>query len=59
MARNQEPVTDAEIKEAREAIREQHGEIRDYLASEGVDVSRWDARDNRDAESDADVPADD
>lgn len=46
MARDSEPLTDAEIEDAREAIRAQRADIRDYLASEGVDVSGWDAPDD-------------
>lgn len=34
MARDQQPVTDAEIEAAREAMKRQREEIRDYLASE-------------------------
>lgn len=40
MARDQ-PVTDAEIENAREAIREQKADVRAYLESEGVDTSSW------------------
>lgn len=40
MARDQ-PLTDAEIDELREAMRGQRGEIQDYLESEGVDTSKW------------------
>ncbi|MFB6228174.1 MAG: hypothetical protein ABEH88_06315 [Halobacteriales archaeon] len=36
------PVTDAEIEDAREAIRVQREEIREDLAAEGVDVTGWD-----------------
>lgn len=42
MARDQEPVTDAEIEAVRESMREQRDEIREYLEDEGVDVSTWD-----------------
>ena len=48
MARN--PVTDDEIKEAREAIREQREEIREDLKKEGVDVSDWDGETVSDAD---------
>ncbi len=41
MARNT-PVTDANFELAREAIREQRKQIREYLATEGVDVTGWD-----------------
>ena len=34
-------MTDADLNDAREAIREQRGEIREYLDGEGVDVSNW------------------
>ena len=40
MARD--PVTDDEIAEACEAIREQREQIREDLKNEGVDVSDWD-----------------
>jgi hypothetical protein len=33
------PMTDDELAEVSEAIREQRDNIRNYLASEGVDVS--------------------
>ena len=36
-------MTDADLNDAREAIREQRGEIREYLDGEGVDVSNWGA----------------
>jgi len=36
------PLTDAEIEALRERMRDQRGVIREYLASEGVDVSEWD-----------------
>lgn len=52
MARDQ-PVTDAEIENAREAIREQKAAIRAYLESEGVDTSSWDDE-TSDTVSDAD-----
>ena len=35
------PVTDAEIEDARGAIREQREQIREDLAAEGVDVTGW------------------
>ncbi|WP_254547228.1 hypothetical protein [Halomarina pelagica] len=41
MARDHEPVTDAEIEAVRDAMREQRDEIRDYLKGEGVDVRAW------------------
>ncbi|WP_254544585.1 hypothetical protein [Halomarina pelagica] len=41
MARDQEPVTDAEIEAIRDAMREQREEIRDYLKGEDVDVRTW------------------
>lgn len=50
MARDS-PVTDADIKAAREAIREQREQIREDLAAEGVDVTGWD----EDTVSDVDV----
>jgi hypothetical protein len=54
MARDS-PVTEADIKAAREAIREQREQIREDLAAEGVDVTGWD----EDTVSDVDVePAD-
>lgn len=57
MARDQ-PVTDAEIENAREAIREQKADVRAYLESEGVDTSSWDDE-TGDTVSDADrEPAD-
>lgn len=34
-------MTDAEIEALRDEIREQREDIRDYLESEGVDVSGW------------------
>ena len=40
-------MTDDELAEVSDAIREQRDDIRDYLASEGVDVSAW--NDNADA----------
>ena len=43
-------MTDAEIEALRNEIREQRGDIRDYLESEGVDVSGWE----NDPASDAD-----
>lgn len=44
MARNesQQPMTDAEIEALREEMREQRGDIREFLESNGVDVSDWD-----------------
>lgn len=36
------PMTDAEIETLREEMREQRGEIREYLEGEDVDVSTWD-----------------
>lgn len=41
MARDQ-PMTDAEIEALRDEMREQRGDIREYLDGEGVDVSGWD-----------------
>jgi hypothetical protein len=42
MARDQsQPVTDDDLESARASIREQRGEIREYLDGEGVDVSNW------------------
>jgi hypothetical protein len=35
-------MSDEEIEALREEMEEQNDEIRDYLASEGVDVSAWD-----------------
>ena len=43
-------MTDAEIDALREEMREQREDIRDYLESEGVDVSGWED----DSVSDAD-----
>jgi hypothetical protein len=44
MARDQsQPVTDDDLESARESIRKQRGEIREYLENEGVDVSNWGA----------------
>jgi hypothetical protein len=37
-----EPMTDEEIEELRDGLAEQQDEIRDYLESQGVDVSPWD-----------------
>ena len=37
-----EPMTDEEIEALREEIEDQREEIREYLESEGVDVSAWD-----------------
>ena len=48
MARN--PVTDDEIAEAREAIREQREQIREDLKKAGVDVSDWDGETVSDAD---------
>ena len=48
MARN--PVTDGEIVEAREAIREQREQIREDLKKAGVDVSDWDGETVPDAD---------
>lgn len=42
MARDQEPLTDAEIEELREEMNEQREDIKDFLEDEGVDVSEWD-----------------
>ncbi|MFR9721668.1 hypothetical protein ACL00X_20275, partial [Aeromonas diversa] len=43
-ARDQsQPVTDADLDAARASIRDQRGEIREYLDGEGVDVSGWGA----------------
>ena len=39
---NRERMSDEEIEALRAEIEEQQDEIRDYLASEGVDVSAWD-----------------
>ena len=41
MARDRRPMTDDELAELREAMRSQREDIRDYLKSEGVDVSTW------------------
>lgn len=38
-------MTDEEIEELREGLAEQQEEIRDYLESQGVDVSPWDEAD--------------
>jgi len=46
----QNPVTDDEIKDAREAIREQREQIREDLKKEGVDVSGWDGETVPDAD---------
>jgi hypothetical protein len=35
-------MTNDELAEVSEAVREQRDDIRDYLASEGVDVRTWD-----------------
>lgn len=44
MARDQShPITDDNLESARESIREQRAEIREYLEDEGVDVSNWGA----------------
>jgi hypothetical protein len=43
-------MTDAEIEALRDEIREQREDIRDYLASEGVDVSDWDGETVSDAD---------
>jgi hypothetical protein len=63
MARDQEPITDAEIEELRAKIRDQRQEIRDDLESDGVDVSDWDVpsdgESQSDSESESDAPADD
>jgi hypothetical protein len=48
MARD--PVTDDEIAETREAIREQRKRIREDLRKEGVDVSEWDGETVPDAD---------
>ena len=57
MARDQ-PVTDAEIEETSEAMREQREQIRDDLKAAGVDVSSW-GDDPTDTVPDADrEPAD-
>jgi len=50
-------MTDDEFDELGEKIREQRGEVRDYLASEGVDVSSWDETRAGDPEADRE-PAD-
>lgn len=59
MARDQsQPVTDEDLEVARESIRDQRGEIREYLESEGVDVSGW-GEDSYETVPDADrEPAD-
>lgn len=36
-------MTDADLNDARKAIREQRDDIREYLDGEGVDVSGWGA----------------
>ena len=46
-------MTDAEIEELREKMQEQRSDIRDYLESEGVDVSSWEIPDEASADSDA------
>ncbi len=40
-------MTDDELDELSEKIREQQSEVRDYLANEGIDVSAWDSNDSR------------
>lgn len=47
-------MTDAEAEDLREQMREQRGELRDYL--EGVDVSGW--TDPADGVADADIERD-
>ena len=49
MARDQ-PMTDAEIEALRDEMREQREDVRDYLESEGVDVSDWDGETVSDAD---------
>ena len=45
MSRDSEPVTDDEIEAAREAMSEQRGEIREYLAEQlGGDAGDYDSR---------------
>ena len=44
------PLTDAEIEALREEMRDQRGDIRTYLAIEGVDVSEWDDGRTHDAD---------
>lgn len=45
MARDQSrPVTDDDLESARESIREQREDIREYLDGEGVDTSDWDEK---------------
>ena len=49
-------MTDEETNALRAEMREQRGDIRDYLAGEGVDVSAWDdvpTRDHVDAVDEA------
>jgi len=43
-------MTDAEIETLRDEIREQREDIRDYLESEGIDVSDWDGETVPDAD---------
>ena len=43
-------MTNAEIEALRDEIREQREDIRDYLESEGVDVSDWDGETVSDAD---------
>lgn len=42
MARDQEPLTDAEIEQLREEMNEQRQDIKSFLEDEGVDVTGWD-----------------
>lgn len=37
-----DPMTDEEFAELREKLEEQQDDVRDYLESQGVDVSPWD-----------------
>ena len=46
-------MTDAEIEALRDEIREQREDIRNYLESEGVDVSGWDGETVSDADREA------
>ena len=44
-------MTDDELAELREAMRSQREDIRDYLESEGVDVSTWSIPADTDSDS--------
>jgi len=52
MARDQEPMTDAEIEALREEMRAQREQIRADLEEAGVDVSSWDSESDSAADSD-------